>query len=105
MSSLASRIGRAVSAVLAALSDSADRPRGGAVVVIAPPGEGPRPVDAAAPTDPKAAIYATAEAAYEDLHRAARPSHMLGCDGFEACVEAMRSSVLSNADLLGFYSG
>ncbi|MFM8891223.1 MAG: AAA family ATPase, partial [Planctomycetia bacterium] len=30
---------------------------------------------------------------------------MLGCDGFEACVEAMRSSVLSNADLLGFYSG
>lgn len=106
MTSLASRIGRAVSAALAALADSDGSARRGTPVVIGPPAVTPgAPAEAAAPTDPKAAIYAAAEAAYEDLHRAARPSHMLGCDGFEACVEAMRSSVLSNADLLGFYSG
>ncbi|MFM7206763.1 MAG: AAA family ATPase [Planctomycetaceae bacterium] len=55
--------------------------------------------------DVRQAIYALAQAAHEDLQRAARPSHILGEPGFEACVEAMRSSPLSDAELLDFYTG
>lgn len=55
--------------------------------------------------DPKEAIYATAQGAFEDLQRAARPSHLLGAEGFERCVETMRHSPLSDADLAGFVSG
>ena len=57
------------------------------------------------PGDPKEAIYATAQAAFEDLQRAARPSHLLGAEGFERCVETMRESPLTDADLAGFVSG
>ena len=32
-------------------------------------------------------------------------THMLDGEGFESCVEAMRSSPLSDAELLGFYTG
>ena len=59
----------------------------------------------APPGDPKEAIYATAQGAFEDLQRAARPSHLLGAEGFERCVETMRQSPLSDADLAGFVSG
>ena len=58
-----------------------------------------------AAADIREGIYATSPGAFEDLQRAARPSHMLGGEGFEACVEAMQSSPLSDADLLGFYTG
>lgn len=62
-------------------------------------------VPAAPPGDPKEPIYASAQGAFEDLQRAARPSHLLGAEGFERCVETMRLSPLSDADLAGFVSG
>lgn len=56
-------------------------------------------------TDPREAIYASAGGAFDDIQRAAQPSHLLGCAGFERCVETMRVSAVSDADLFGFFSG
>jgi ATP-dependent Clp protease ATP-binding subunit ClpC len=50
-------------------------------------------------------IYAAASAAFEELQRASQPVHLLRAPGFEHCVEVMRRSPLSDADLFGFYSG
>jgi ATP-dependent Clp protease ATP-binding subunit ClpC len=50
-------------------------------------------------------IYAAAGPAFEDLQKASQPAHLLGSAGFENCVELMRRSPLSDADLFGFYSG
>ena len=73
---------------------------------VSPPGDPPPPAPAFPPSpDPKEAIYATAQGAFEDLQRAAQPSHLLGSEGFEHCVETMRAGPLSDADLVGFYSG
>ena len=57
------------------------------------------------PQSPRDVIYGLAQGAFEDYQRAAQPAHLLGCEGFERCVEAMRTGPFSDADLVGFYSG
>jgi len=57
------------------------------------------------PRGPREVIYALAQGAFEDYQRAAQPAHLLGAEGFERCVEAMRTGPFSDADLVGFYSG
>jgi ATP-dependent Clp protease ATP-binding subunit ClpC len=68
-------------------------------------GDSDEPAPSGGVTDFRQAIYALAQAAHLDFQRVARPSHLVGEPGFEACVEAMRSSALSDTELIGYYTG